>query len=222
MFFVFPDEVIQKVYKEYKIQKCFLYQNLTDTDSTSLFFAFICDIDCIINKKRRNILFEVMVQSKILKILDLWDDFWQKFNAPNKQLKKQVGLYKVENVDNANIITIAVNPKECFEKYRDKTGNGKHKGLKRDTPAINFEAYSQRICSLHEFCNNQKPQKIKQKHFQIINWNMQTVSVNKMQFAGLNDKRFYFNDGIVSLPLVHFFFFFWIKLEKKKKNVIKI
>ena len=50
---------------------------------------------------------------------------------------------------------------------------------------------------------------------------MQTVSVNKMQFAGLNDKRFYFNDGIVSLPLVHFFFF-GIKLEKKKKNVIKI
>ena len=28
---------------------------------------------------------------------------------------------------------------------------------------------------------------------------MQMVSVNKAQFAGLNDKRFYFHNGIVSL-----------------------
>ena len=30
------------------------------------------------------------------------------------------------------------------------------------------------------------------------------VSVNKTQFAGLNDKRFYFRDGIVSLPFGHY------------------
>ena len=33
---------------------------------------------------------------------------------------------------------------------------------------------------------------------------MQMVSVNKTQFAGLNDKRFYFDDVIVSLPFGHF------------------
>ena len=33
---------------------------------------------------------------------------------------------------------------------------------------------------------------------------MQVVSVNKAQFAGLNDKRFYFHNGIVSLPFGHF------------------
>ena len=33
---------------------------------------------------------------------------------------------------------------------------------------------------------------------------MQMVCVNKTQFAGLNDKRFYFHDGIVSLPFGHF------------------
>ena len=33
---------------------------------------------------------------------------------------------------------------------------------------------------------------------------MQMVSVNKTQFAGLNDKRFYFNNGIVSLPFGHY------------------
>ena len=70
---------------------------------------------------------------------------------------------------------------------------------------MNFEAHSQRICSLHEFCSNQKPKKIKQKRFQIIRSNMQMVCVNKTQFAGLNDKRFYFHDDIVLLTLDIFF-----------------
>ena len=82
--------------------------------------------------------------------------------------------------------------------------NKKHKRLKRDTPGVNFEAYPQRICSLHEFCSNQKPKKIKQKCFQVLKSNMQMVSVNKTQFVGLNDKRFYFQDGIISLPFGHF------------------
>ena len=69
------------------------------------------------------------------------NDFWQNFNVQNKQLKKQVGLYEVENINNTNI-SVAVNPKEYFEKYRDKTVNKKHKGLKRDTPGMIFEAYS--------------------------------------------------------------------------------
>ena len=80
-----------------------------------------------------------------------------------RQLKKQVGLYEIESIDNANLITISVNPKEYFEKYRDKIVNKKHKGLEKDTPGMNFEAYSQRICSLHKFHTNQKPKKIKQK-----------------------------------------------------------
>ena len=82
----------------------------------------------------------------------------------NKEIKKQVGLYENESIDNANITTIAVNPKQYFEKYRDKTINKKHKGLKRDAPGMNFEAYSQCICSLHEFYSNQKPNKNKNKN----------------------------------------------------------
>ena len=141
-----------------------MYQNLTDTDSTSLFFIFICNLDCSVNEKdSRKILFEVMIASKIFQRLDLSDDFWDKFNVQNKDIKKQVILHEIENIDTANVITIAVNPKEYFEKYRDKTVNEKHKGLKKDTPGMNFEAYSQRICSLHKFHTNQKPKKIKQK-----------------------------------------------------------
>ena len=32
---------------------------------------------------------------------------------------------------------------------------------------------------------------------------MRMVTVKKSQFAGFNDKRVYFYDGIVSLPFVH-------------------
>ena len=42
--------------------------------------------------------------------------------------------------------------------------------------------------------------KITQKRLQVKNTNMTMTSVNKAQFPTLNDKRYYFSDGIVSLP----------------------
>ena len=33
---------VQAIYIKYKIEKCFIYQNLTYIDSTSLFFVFVC------------------------------------------------------------------------------------------------------------------------------------------------------------------------------------
>ena len=47
--FMHPNEEISKIYEKYEIQRCFLHQNLTDTDSTSDFFVFICKITCTIN-----------------------------------------------------------------------------------------------------------------------------------------------------------------------------
>ena len=67
-----------------------MFQNLTDTDSTSLFFIFICKISCSINEKTaRNIIFEVLTKSKFLNRLDLSGGFWEEFNVQNKSLKKQ-------------------------------------------------------------------------------------------------------------------------------------
>ena len=45
--------------------------------------------------------------------------------------------------------------------------------------------------------------KIIQKRLQVKNANMIMTSVNKVQFASLNDKRYYFSDRIVSLPYGH-------------------
>ena len=141
-----------------------MFQNLTDTDSTSLFVIFICKLSRYINEKTaRNIIFEVLTKSKVLNRLDLSDDFWEQFNVQNKSLKKQVGLYELENINNTNILTIAINPKEYFEKYKDFSINKKHKGLKKNTPGMDFEAHSERLATLHEYCCESKPTKNRTK-----------------------------------------------------------
>ena len=64
----------------------------------------------------------------------------------------------------SNIVTIAVNPKEYFKKYRDKSFNKKDKGLKKDTPGMYSEAYANRVMSLSNF-TNQKTKNIQQNRF---------------------------------------------------------
>ena len=82
---MFPDEEISKIFDQYESQKCFLDQNLTETDSTSIFLILICKISCSINEKDvRDIIFEVLTKSTILQRLDLSDDFWERFNVQDK------------------------------------------------------------------------------------------------------------------------------------------
>ena len=202
--FCFPDETIREIYNRYQIQKCFLYQNLTDTDSTSLFFNFICNVDCsVAESKAREIIFECMKKSKTAKRLDVSDEFWKQFEMYDKSTKKVMGLYEIENIDNQNICTIAINPKEYFEKFKNRKINKKHKGVRRDTEGMSFEAYANRITSLRQLdCKNDK-KKITQKRFQVKNTNMMMKTVNKVQFASLKDERYYFSHGIVSLPFGH-------------------
>ena len=88
------------------------YQNLTDTDSTSLFSIFICDLNCQLNEKdSRNVIFEVMVCSKIVDRSNLSDKFCEQIRVCDSTLIKQAGLYERESIDNVNIETVAVNPK---------------------------------------------------------------------------------------------------------------
>ena len=128
-----------------------------------------------------------------------------------KKLKKQVGLYEVENVSNGNILTIAVNPKGYFEKYKDYSVNKKHKGVRRNTPGMDFEAYSVRICSLHEFCQQNKSKKIEQKRFQIINDSMQMRSVKKNSICWIKRQAFL-------LPWWNTFTPIWTRTRKNKNK----
>ena len=82
---------------------------------------------------------------------------------------------------------------------------------------MDFDSYSNRLSDLTEFSNEflSKPNKVEkteQKRFQVINESMQMKSVSKVQFGQLNDKRFYFSNGIISLPYGHPY------LEKLRKE----
>ena len=148
---MFPNYETQKIYDKYKINQCYLDQNLTDTDSTSMFFVFICDLQCNLREdKARDIFFEIMLKSKIFHRLDISADYFEQFNWRNLNLKKQVSLFEVENIDKSNIITIALNPKEYCEKFNDYSDNKKHKGFKKSAPDMDIDSYSSRLTDLTE------------------------------------------------------------------------
>ena len=175
--FMFPDRVVQEIYDRLRIKKCLLLQNLTDTDSTSITFLFICYQNCTLTElEGRNLIFEIMCKSKILERLDLSDDFYAQFNAQNKKLKKQVGLYEVESISNPNVITVAINPKEYFEQYKNYSINKKAKGIRKDTQGMTLDAYIDRLLPKEEQLYDKK---ILQKRFQIRYNAMEMVSVEK-------------------------------------------
>ena len=136
-----------------------------------MFFVFICELSCSVNEqKSREIIFKVLIESQIFDRLDLSDDFWKQFDVQNEKLKKQVGLFEIESINNANVITIALNPKEYYEKYIDDSDNKRYKGLKKTTGGMDFHSYSGRLADLDEFSREylRKPKKVEQKRFQIV------------------------------------------------------
>ena len=74
--FCFPDETVNETYCKNSIIKCHFYLNLTNTDSCSIFFNFICKKECdIAESESRNLIFEILKQWKIIKRFDLSDEF---------------------------------------------------------------------------------------------------------------------------------------------------
>ena len=95
---------------------------------------------------------------------------------------------------------IAVSPKEYFEKFGNRALSKKHKGVRRDTKGMNFEIDTGRIATLEEPDKERNKKQIVLKRLQVTNTEMKMTSINKVQLASLNNKRFYFLDGIMSLP----------------------
>ena len=215
-------------YQKYQVDKCYLYQNVIDTDSTSMFFVFICNLNCSVSEdKARNIIFDVMLKSKIFDRFDLSAEFYEQFDCRNENLKKRVGFFEIESIDKPNVITIALNPKEYYERFIDHSDNKKHKGLKKSTPGMDFDSYSNRLSDLTKYSNEflynlNKVEQIEQKRFQVINESMQMKSVSKVQFGQLNDKRFYFSNGIISLPYGHPYLEELRKEKHKYRHIHKV
>ena len=117
--------------------------------------------------------------------------------------KKVMRLYEIESIENPNIFTIAINPKEYFEKFKNSKINKKHKGVRRDTPGIHSESYAEKMSSIRQIDIARNDKKLVQKRLQVKNTNMTITSINKVKFASINDKRYYESDGIVSLCFGH-------------------
>ena len=115
-----------------------------------------CDIA---ESEYRNLIFEILKQSKIIKGFDLSDEFWEQFEICDTTTTKKMDLYNIDNIANANICTIAVNSKEYFEKLKSRSINKKHKGVKQDTPGMNFESYAERINVLRDTSSEKKTEK---------------------------------------------------------------
>ena len=66
------------------VGRIFPYHILTDIDSTSLFFTFICKPESSIpNSNFRDLLFEVFVNNEIINRFVTSHEFWEKFDARN-------------------------------------------------------------------------------------------------------------------------------------------
>ena len=104
--------------------------------------------------------------------LDTSHEFYEQFLCRNEKTKKQVGLYEVESVDNANLLIIAVNPKEYYEIFKKKSINKKHKGVKKSTPGMNFESFASRIMDIREYTYSKK--NLKRLHKKGFNLKIQT------------------------------------------------
>ena len=98
-----------------------------------MFFAFICNLNCSVSEeKARNTIFEVTLKSKVFDQLNLSAKFYEQFDCRNEKLKKRVGFFEIESIDEPNVITIALNPKEYYERFINHSDNKKHKGLKKN------------------------------------------------------------------------------------------
>ena len=128
--FCFPSPEVKEIYKKYQIESIQMYHVLTDTDSKSLQFIIVSDPNSDIPEpKIRDVIFEIIIATPIYKSFDTSHPFWDNFNARKQKRKKKLGYYETEHIDNLCYITLAVNPKEYFELFKDYESNKKCKGI---------------------------------------------------------------------------------------------
>ena len=98
--FMFPNEKTKSIYEKYNIEKCYISQCLTDTDSTSINFIFICNLGCVVNEENaRKIIFEVMITSKILERTGLYRCLLVIFyltNFEKREVKIETFIFKLK------------------------------------------------------------------------------------------------------------------------------
>ena len=93
------------------------------------------------------------------------------------------------------MVLVNLNPKPDYEYYRSKGLNKSYKGVPRGTPGIS----TARVLRYEKL----KLEKLMQNRFQVSKGKMTMKTVSRSLFVQLNNKRFYFGDGIMSMPIGH-------------------
>ena len=76
-------------------------------------FIVIAEDSCDCGEmKMRDILLKIFLDNDIHKRLDLSNKFFEQPDKRNLVVRKQVGLYKFENIEHGIVCTICVNPKD--------------------------------------------------------------------------------------------------------------
>ena len=149
--FILPSGKTRAIYDIYSVDFVYVYQLLTDADSTSLQFIFFSkDESRVPEKMFRDIIFLVITNSKVLDSFDISHEFWQQLGVRNVNTQKQLALYEIEHIDDPCFVSIATNPKEYIEYFESEYINKKHKGIKKSENSMNLGYFAERMNSLYE------------------------------------------------------------------------
>ena len=156
--FCFPNQDTPEIYNKNQVIKVFPYLLMTHTDSGSLEFMVIAEHCCDVGEREmRDILIKIFLDNDIHHRLDLSGEFFERFGKRKEAIRKQVGLYKFENIEQGIICAICVNPKEYFELYGIYyETNKKHKDVCKGTKGMDFDNYAGRILTTDEVRDDTK------------------------------------------------------------------
>ena len=113
---------------------------LTDTGSICLKLIFINDVESEVpDKQFRDILFQISITSIIYDKFDSSHEYWERPNSREDHLRKFLGYFEIEHINNPCFVTVAVNPKEHYEFFEDNSINKKHKRIKKESSGMDFE-----------------------------------------------------------------------------------
>ena len=100
---------------------------------------------------------------------------------------------------------LAVNPKEYLKYFKSETVNKKHKGIRKGTKGMEYENFTERTKPLYDFDSYQSPKADTKEvvRISVKKGEMTTHKIVKTKFSQLNNKRFYFPSGILSLSFGH-------------------
>ena len=132
-------------------ERIFLHLILTDQVFYSKFFIFICKPEsCAPDSVFRDAMFEVIIKNDVLHRFGTSHTFREKYGVRNEYLKKKLGCFSIENIEDPCVVTVAVNPKQYFQEFESRSISKKHKGLRKEASGVESEDYAKRINSIGE------------------------------------------------------------------------